>query len=101
RPPPPETHLLDTQPLSSPSVLRQFELIPTKTAYSIAHPYDDRPDGMNHLRTLSLWQLGTMRVLGTPGLFISVVGTTLILAIAVTGYRRLHSEILEAVATHD
>jgi SAM-dependent methyltransferase len=100
RPPPPETHFLDTQPLSSPSVLRQLELIPKKAAYSVAHPYEDRPDGMNHLRTLSLWQLGTMRVLGTPGLFVSVAGTTLLLAIAVMGYRRLHSAILEAVETH-
>jgi hypothetical protein len=73
--PPPETHFLDTQPLYSPSVIRQYELVPTKVAYSIAHPYEERPDGLNHLRTLSLWQIGAMRVLGSGGLVLGVVGT--------------------------
>lgn len=100
RPPPPETHFLATQPLSSPSVTRQFELIPTNLAYSVAHPYEARPDGSNHLRTLSLWQLGTMRVLGTPGLLLSAVGTGLLLLIAAAGYRRLRPAIREA-AKHD
>ena len=100
RPPPPETHYLDTQPLYSPSVIRQFELIPTKAAYSIAHPYEERPDGLNHLRTLSLWQFGTMRVLGTTGLLLSAVGTSLLLVIAATSVRRLRAAIREG-ATQD
>jgi SAM-dependent methyltransferase len=96
RPPPPETHFFDTQPLYSPSVVRQFELIPAKIAYSVAHPYEERPGAMNNLRTLSLWHLGTMRVLGTAGLYVSAAVTGLLLLIATAGYRRLRPAIGEA-----
>jgi 2-polyprenyl-3-methyl-5-hydroxy-6-metoxy-1,4-benzoquinol methylase len=94
--PPPETHFLDTQPLYSPSVIRQFELIPAKLAYSVAHPYEDQPGSMNNLRTLSLWQFGTMRVLGTPGLYVSAAITGVLLFIGAAGYRRLRQAIQNA-----
>jgi SAM-dependent methyltransferase/uncharacterized protein YqgC (DUF456 family) len=87
--PPPETHFLDTQPLSSPSVTRQAELIPAAIRYSVEHPYEDRRDGLNRLRTLSLWQLGAMRALGRPGLVASMAGTALLLIVVVVGGRKL------------
>jgi SAM-dependent methyltransferase len=96
RAPPPQTHYLDTQPLSSPSVIRQYELIPVKAGYSIAHSYENQPDGLNHLRTLSLWQLGMMRVLGPPGLVLSAAGTALLLVIAMAAYLKLRPAIREA-----
>ena len=96
-PPPPETHFLDTQPLSSPSVTRQFALLPSAVRYSIAHPYEDRRDGLNRLRTLSLWQLGAMRALGRQGLIAGAVGTTLLLLAAVVAGRRVRLSFREIV----
>ena len=91
--PPPETHFLDTQPLYSPSVIRQYELIPTKVAYSIAHPYEEQPDGQNHLRTLSLWQIGAMRILGSGGVVVGVAGTAALALVAGVGFRRLRQAL--------
>jgi SAM-dependent methyltransferase len=96
-PPPPETHFLDTQPLSSPSVTRQFALIPSAVRYSMAHPYEDRRDGLNRLRTLSLWQLGAMRALGRQGLIVGAAGTTLLLLSAVAAGRKVRISFREIV----
>jgi SAM-dependent methyltransferase len=87
--PPPETHFLDTQPLSSPSVVTQIQRIPGAARYSVQHPYEDRGDGLNRLRTLSLWQLGTMRALGRPGVLVSAAGTVVLLGVALVGGRKL------------
>ena len=87
---PPETHVLDTQPLASPSIVRQFELVVPVARYSIAHRYDGEDDGLNYLRYLSLWQFGAMRELGRAGLAIGLVGTaTLALGMALAGRRLL------------
>ncbi len=96
-PPPPETHFLDTQPLSSPSVTRQFALLPSAVRYSMAHPFEDRRDGLNRLRTLSLWQLGAMRALGRQGLIAGAVGTTLLVLSAVVAGRRVRISFREIV----
>jgi hypothetical protein len=88
-PVPPETHYLDTQPLSSPSVGRQFELIPSRTRYSVEHLYEDHPGGTEHLRSLSLWQLGMARVMGRAGLALGAAGTVLLLSIVVVALHRL------------
>lgn len=96
-PPPPETHFLDSQPLSSPSVTRQMALLPGAVRYSIAHPYEDRRDGLNRLRTLSLWQLGAMRALGRQGLIAGAAGTTLLLLSAAAAGRKVRISFREIV----
>jgi Glycosyl transferase family 2 len=87
--PPPWTHFLDTQPLASPSVVRQFELISANARYTVDHLYEDQGDGKNNLRSLSVWQFGVIRVLGRAGLAVSMAGTALLLIIAVWCYWRL------------
>jgi hypothetical protein len=96
--PPPETHFFDTQPLASPSVLDQFRRVPSAVRYSIQHPYEDRQDGLNRLRTLSLWQLGTMRALGRAGLYASVAGTVLLLGVCLFAAGRLRQAVSAAPA---
>jgi SAM-dependent methyltransferase len=89
-PVPPETHFLDTQPLASPSIIRQLELVAPVAEYSVEHRYAGDDDGLNYLRYLSLWQFGAMRELGRAGLAIGLVGTaTLVMAVAVAGRRLL------------
>jgi SAM-dependent methyltransferase len=89
-PVPPETHFLDTQPLASPSIARQLELVVPVARYSIEHRYDGQDDGLNYLRYLSLWQFGAMRELGRVGLAVGLVGTaTLLVAVAAAGRRLL------------
>jgi SAM-dependent methyltransferase len=91
--PPPSTHFLDTQPLASPSVVDQIGRVPDAARYSIQHPYEDRGDGLNRLRTLSLWQLGAMRALGRPGLFIGIAGTAMLLGVALFAAGRLRRAV--------
>jgi SAM-dependent methyltransferase len=88
-PVPPQTHYLETQPLASPAIERQFELIVPVTQYSIEHRYDGEDDGLNYLRFLSLWQFGAMRELGRAGLTVSLLGTTVLLLVIVSASRRL------------
>ena len=89
-PVPPEAHYLDTQPLASPSIVRQAELVVPVARYSVEHRYDGADDGRNYQRYLSLWQFGAMRELGRAGLVIGVVGTSvLLMAIALAGRRLL------------
>ena len=95
--PPRWTHYLDTQPLASPSVLRQWELIPTNVRYSLDHLYEDQGDGKNNLRSLSLWQFGVIRVLGWPGIAVSAAGTAILLIIAIGSYRKLRPLVREVV----
>ena len=89
-PVPPETHFLDTQPLASPSIIRQLELVAPVAEYSVEHRYTGDDDGLNYLRYLSLWQFGAMRELGRGGLAIGLVGTAaLVMAMALSGRRLL------------
>jgi 2-polyprenyl-3-methyl-5-hydroxy-6-metoxy-1,4-benzoquinol methylase len=89
-PVPPDTHFLDTQPLASPSIIRQLELVAPVAEYSVEHRYAGDDDGLNYLRYLSLWQFGAMRELGRAGLAIGLVGTaTLVIAVALAGRRLL------------
>jgi hypothetical protein len=90
-PVPPETHFLDTQPLASPSVARQFELIVPATRYSFDHLYDDQPNLRNDLHGLNLWQFGVVRVTGRGGLVLSVVGSALLLLFATVSGHRLRA----------
>jgi SAM-dependent methyltransferase len=90
-PVPPETHFLDTQPLASPSILRQAELIAPVARYSIEHRYEGKGDGRNYLRFLSLWQFGATRELGRAGLGIGVAGTAVLLGAIAFAARRLAS----------
>jgi SAM-dependent methyltransferase len=87
---PPETHFLDTQPLASPSIIRQLELVAPVGEYSVEHRYTGDDDGLNYLRYLSLWQFGAMRELGRGGLAIGLVGTAApVMAVALAGRRLL------------
>jgi SAM-dependent methyltransferase len=88
-PVPPETHFLDTQPLASPSIVRQFELVVPVARYSIEHRYDGEDDGLNYLRYVSLWQFGAMREFGRAGLSVALAGTAVLLLLIVLAGRRL------------
>ncbi|HZB48625.1 MAG TPA: hypothetical protein VE547_05980, partial [Mycobacteriales bacterium] len=44
-PVPPDAHFLDTQPLASPTVVRQWELVAPVTRHSVKHRYDGADDG--------------------------------------------------------
>jgi SAM-dependent methyltransferase len=85
------THYLDTQPLASPSIPRQFTLIVPTARYSVEHLYEERPGGQNNLRSLALWQFAAARVLGRAGLAMAVAGTAALLAVAVAGSTRLRA----------
>jgi SAM-dependent methyltransferase len=93
--PPAWTHFLDTQPLFSPSVVRQFELIGPTARYSVEHAYEGLKEDRNDLRYLSLWQLGVTRVFGRAGLPLSAAGTGLLLVFAMVGFRKLRVEARE------
>jgi hypothetical protein len=97
RSPPPWTHFLDTQPLASPSVQRQFGLILPNARYTVDHLYEDQGDGKNNLRSLSLWQFGVIRALGRAGLAVSVAGTAFLLVLAVWSYRRLRPLVRDVI----
>jgi hypothetical protein len=88
-PVPPETHFLDTQPLSSPSVGRQFQLIPSRVRYSMEHLYENHPGGTEHLRSVSLWQLGMARVMGRTGLALGAAATVVLLLLVAVAFQRL------------
>jgi hypothetical protein len=90
---PPEAHFLDTQPLSSPSVPRQWELILPTASYSIEHAYEGRDDGQNYLRYLSLWQFGAMRVFGHSGLLVAVAGTVMLLVAIAFSLQKLRAAV--------
>jgi SAM-dependent methyltransferase len=97
-PVPPETHLLDTQPLASPSIIRQLELVVPVAEYSIEHRYAADDDGLNYLRYLSLWQFGAMRELGRAGLVIGLAGTASLGIAMVFAGRRLLTAVRAASA---
>ena len=88
-PVPPSTHVLNTQPLSSPSVPRQFALLPSTVRYSVENRYGGPDDGFNYLRYVSLWQFGAARVLGPRALVAAVGASALLLGIAFAAFRRL------------
>lgn len=94
-PVPPSTHVLDTQPLSSPSVHRQFALLPSTVRYSIENRYGGPDDGFNYLRYLSLWQFGAARVLGPSALAAAVAASALLVWIALVALRRLRPLLRE------
>jgi hypothetical protein len=93
--PPPWTHFLDTQPLASPAIPRQLELIGSNMRYSIEHLYEDQGDGKNNLRSFSLWQLGVIRAMGRPGLLVGLAGTAALVAVAILGCRKLRRAVRE------
>ena len=88
-PVPPSTHVLDTQPLSSPSVHRQLALVPSTVRYSIENRYGGPDDGFNYLRYLSLWQFGAARVLGPRALAAAAGASALLVGMAFVALRRL------------
>jgi SAM-dependent methyltransferase len=79
--PPRWTHYLDTQPLTSPYPFRQFELIDPALRYSVHHLYENQPGVRSDLFSLSLWQLGSARVLGRVGLVVGGGGTVLLVLV--------------------
>jgi hypothetical protein len=81
-PVPPDTHFLDTQPLASPSAMRQWELVVPTARYSLEHVYEGGDDGRNYLRYLSVWQLGASRFFGKPGLVAALTVTAVLAAVA-------------------
>ena len=98
-PVPESAHYLDTQPLASPTVVRQWELVAPVARHSIEHRYDGADDGRNYLRYLSLWQFGAMRDLGRTGLAAGVVGTAALLVVVAVSGRRLLAALRSADAS--
>jgi hypothetical protein len=84
-------HYMPTQPLRSPSPLRQAQLVIPTARYSYEHAYDRQTDGRNYLRYFSLWQLGATRVLGRAGLIAGLAATALLLLGVVVAWRRVTS----------
>jgi len=98
-PVPESAHYLDTQPLASPTVVRQWELVAPITRYSVEHRYDGADDGRNYLRYLSLWQFGAMRDLGRAGLAAGLLGTAALLMVVAAAGWRLRAALRYAEAT--
>jgi SAM-dependent methyltransferase len=97
-PVPESAHYLDTQPLASPTVVRQWELIGPVTRHSVEHRYDGADDGRNYLRYLSLWQFGAMRELGRAGLAAGLAGTAVLLVVVAVSGRQLLAALRAADA---
>jgi hypothetical protein len=68
---------------SSPTPLRQYELIAHTTRYTQQHLYErDAPGSGSHRKYLSLWQVNLARVLGRTGVVAALLGTLLLARIA-------------------
>jgi hypothetical protein len=68
---------------SSPTPLRQYELIAHTTRYTQQHLYErDAPGSGSHRKYLSLWQVNLARVLGRTGVVAALLGTLLLAGIA-------------------
>ena len=81
-------HYMRTQPLASPSVLRQLQLVIPTARYSVQHAYEGLDDGRNYLRYLSLWQVGATRVMRRTGLLVSLTITPLLFVLMLISGRR-------------
>jgi hypothetical protein len=88
-------HFLPTQPLASPSPLRQFQLVGRTVRYSLDHAYKGMDDGRNYLRYLSVWQLGLTRRLQGTGMLVSITVTSLLVLFALISGRRLGAALEE------
>jgi hypothetical protein len=74
---------------TSPTVLRQYELIGTTTRYSADHLTEKSEAGTgSHRKYLSLWQLNAARVLGKGGFVAAVFVSVVIAGLAVFALRR-------------
>jgi SAM-dependent methyltransferase len=91
--PPPWTHFLDTQPLASPSIARQWSLVVPTARYSAAHLYTGLPDGRNDLRSFAIWQLALARSLGPAGLVGAAGGTVALAGVLFLGVARLRGAV--------
>jgi hypothetical protein len=67
-------------PLNGPSILRQYELVPTVVSYSVHHLTVNVHVAGASRRYLSLWQVNLGRELGAKGLLLGLVGTIMLLA---------------------
>jgi hypothetical protein len=67
-------------PLNGPSILRQYELVPTVVSYSVDHLTVKVHVAGASQRYLSLWQVNLGRELGDEGLLFGLVGTIVLLA---------------------
>ena len=77
---------LDHPPPSvGPSVLRQYQLLPTVTGFTVDHLQKVTPGDSR--RYLSLWQVN-LRQFGTKGLLAAVAGSLILLAALVVAIRR-------------
>jgi hypothetical protein len=88
-----EGHFLPTQPLTSPSPLRQLQLVGPTTRYSLEHWNEGLDDGRNYLRYLSLWQLGLSRVFQLRGLLVSLTITLLLVLLLLISARKVRAAL--------
>ena len=78
---PTQAQQLDTPPPNSPSVWRQYELLPRTARYSVEHTGGGTDD--DHRRYLAVWQVGAVRELGWAGAVVAVPLTVLLVVLAV------------------
>jgi hypothetical protein len=72
-------------PSVGPSILRQYQLVPAVTRYTVEHLRNATPGDSR--RYLSLWQVN-LRQFGTTGLLAGLAGTLVLLAALVVAVRR-------------
>ena len=78
---PTQAQQLDARPPSSPTIWRQYELVPPTVRYSLSHTGDRSEDDHRHF--LDLWQVGAARELGRPGVVAAVPITAVLVVLAV------------------
>jgi hypothetical protein len=96
-----EAQWLDVPRRSSPRILRQYELVPTTTRYSIEN-IGDRGEG-DHRRYLNFWQVGVARQFGPVGFLLAIplslgLGAIAIKSAHVLGSRLRSEEPFTALA---
>ena len=78
---PTQAQQLDAPPRNSPTVWRQYELLPSAARYSVNHTGGGTED--DHRRYLAVWQVGAARELGRAGAIAAVPLTVVLVALAV------------------
>jgi hypothetical protein len=91
---PPQAQQLDAKLPPSPTIWRQYELVPETVRYSLRHSGDKSQD--DHRRYLYLWQFGAARELGRAGIVAAIPVSALLAAIVVWSAVALRRSIQES-----
>jgi len=89
---PTQSQQLDNVARSSPTIVREYELIGPTARYTADHlTVGSRSGTGSHRKYLSLWQANAGRVLGKAGLVAALLVSMALAAIAVFALRRWHA----------